>query len=302
MEFDLLTRKQIKNMEVFKKYGKLAMITDYATYLGGKNTSGYGEYYTRQNLMYDYSRETGIRPVAQLPDLNITSRRITYGEYPQTMVDPETAKKLNCAWEGKNLFLTGKNYTYLDKNDKPVKVPEYRYEGNKYACVTDPHGFSRQWFKVEPIVWLIDQETNSMVSKKILVAGVRYNDVLIYPYKLTNIKRYLDEYFANEIYESGISIEEMKEEKSKKKASLIKTRGEILDKLSKASLLQVMIKTDIVVKGVPVTEEMQETLDKAKSLEEKLQNELREINKELNSYDDEVFCEAKVLTKKLPLK
>ena len=301
MEFDLLTRKQLKSMQVFKKYGSPALITDYATYLGGRNISGYGDYYTKQTVMGEHSPKIGIRPVGQLPDdLNITDHRIVYGEYPQSMVDPETEKKLFNAIVGKDIFLTGKNYTYLDKNDNPVKVPEYRYNGKKYACVTKR--LDRTWFNVEPIVWLVDKETNSIVSKKILVAGVRYNDVLIFPYKLTIIKKYLDDYFANEIYESGITIKEKEVERSNKIASLIKTRGEIVDKLSKVSLLQVVIKTDIVVNGVTVTEEMQEVLNKARELDDKLQNELRKINQEINSYNDEVFCEAKVLTKKLPLK
>lgn len=302
MEFNLLTRKQIKNMEVFKKYGKLAMITDYATYLGGKNTSGYGEYYKKQTVMSEYSPEVGIRPATQLLDLNIDSHRITYGEYPQSMVDLETRKNLSNAKEGKDLFLTGKKYTYLDKNDEPVKVPEYRYNGNKYVCVTNQRNSDKQWFNVEPIVWLVDKETNLMVSKKVLVAGVRYNDILVFPYKLTNIKKYLDDYFAKEICESRVAIKDEKLERSIKIANLNKTKSNIIDKLSKASLLQVVIKTDIVVKGVPVTEEMQETLDKAKTLEQQLKKELREINKELNRYEDEIFSESKVLTKKLPLK
>ena len=57
MDFSLLTKRQVNNLQVFKDYGKAASITDYATSLGGKNIDGIGAYYLQKPIICQFTNE-----------------------------------------------------------------------------------------------------------------------------------------------------------------------------------------------------------------------------------------------------
>ena len=325
MEFNLLTKKQVKNMSVFNEQ-KSALITDYATMLGGKNINGYGNYYLKQPFMSfreinyvdhngEYKKinnlstsEFGIRPAVLASELysinnsfEIIDNKLIAGEYPQTKVDEELKKELNKAREGRDIFLTGKYYTSLyGEYEVPEKIAEYRYKGNQYVHIGYCFDESIEWFKVEPIKWLIDAETKLAVSEKILVAGIKYDRLqLINKYNSTSVKKYLDNYFGNELYISGVTKEELEAYDKNKLDYLKKVKSDINDKMLRISLLQVSVKTKIVVNRTGITAEEQEIMDKLTQEENELKDELRKIDLEISDYSNENIIDGKVLTKRI---
>ena len=61
------------------------------------------------------------------------------------------------------------------------------------------------WVEVSPIVWLIDDDAKKLVSKKGLLAGIRYlaNDVRYDgDFSMTEMKVYLDNYMSNDMFQS----------------------------------------------------------------------------------------------------
>ena len=327
MEFNLLTKKQIKNMKLFKDYGVKAEITDYATNLGGKNENGFGAFYLKApsiNLvgtdnklcinsdgMYENNssltqNEIGLRPIVSYIELfedgnvDIINGKILSGEYPQTKVDEELEKELNLAIRGRDIFPTGKTYTALSgMYDVPVRMPEYRYKGNKYVNIN--YYFESGWFKVEPITWLVDMETNMAVSEKILVAGIKYdhNIGLTNTYKKSDIKQYLDNFFARELYISSVSKEEIEKSEENRLKYLKNIKYEITDKILKLELLEVKIKTEIIVHKAPVTEEIQKTLDTIHEQEARLEEQMKQVELEIDDCTNENIVEGKIKVKRI---
>lgn len=176
---------------------------------------------------------------------------ILLGEYPQTVVKECESVKLEEMFKSNYLRLTGKKYTYdsvdiadFDKAFEPANYLEYEYNGNKYVrIISDSKSegktlsdgrtvFSNYayWIKVEPIVYLYDKESDILLSKNILFAGIRFAGKLIDEYKKyitdfnkTEIKYYLDNYFVKEIIPSkNYEIETEKVIKADSSKALIK--------------------------------------------------------------------------------
>ena len=325
MEFNLLTKKQIDNMQLFKDYGKQAMITDYAIALDGKELGNYGYYYLQKkglsilgdqyrnefinnNGEYECSKRIipdnlGIRPVipyselfANETSLDISNGKIIYGEYPQTKVDYELKKKLDYAIEGRDIFTTGKVYTSQSGYYSfPSENIEYRYNGEKFVRV------HYSWFKVEPITWLVDIDTKLAISEKILVAGIKYDDKyeIINHFKKTNIKKYLDKYFANELYISQISLKEIERSEKNRLNYLKQIKYDITDQLLKLELINVKIKTEIFLNKTALSFELQETLDTIKLKEKELEDKIKEVDKKIADCTNEEIYDTKILTKRI---
>ena len=141
------------------------------------------------------------------------------GEYPQTIVDNELANELEkCYKGGKGLRKTGKHYTSIDGNssNKHRKHVEFEYNGKKYirvVCNFDGKGEilsdgtyatkdKTYWVAVEPIKWLVDEESDIAISEKILFSGMpfdlgrkRYSG----DFNNTYIKKFMNKYFSKEI-------------------------------------------------------------------------------------------------------
>lgn len=158
---------------------------------------------------------------------------VEYGEYPQTVVSEVLSKNLESAYSNGTINETGKSYTtdsveYND-NDTPFQARrhiEYEYNGHKYIRIVgyaDCNKYSDggdlilsddrivksgsiYWVKVEPITWLIDESANIALSKKILFAGVQFNNRRNHQgdFDKTDIKQFLDNCFSKEIVSDRI--------------------------------------------------------------------------------------------------
>ena len=61
------------------------------------------------------------------------------------------------------------------------------------------------WIKVSPIEWLIDYDTKTVISKKILIAGIQFNQRFgKFSYDNSFIYKYLNEIFVKDIIPSKI--------------------------------------------------------------------------------------------------
>ena len=152
-----------------------------------------------------------------LLDINI----VTFGEYPQMIANRDDALLLDEAYKQGNLKTTGKKYYYcMNCSDNVVEYPEYEANGKKYVHVAPTKEFIYQknyhgnielsdgtsvnendeyWIEVQPITWLVDKTSNIALSEKILFAGVAFNNAAIDDFSLTNIKKFMDNYFSQDI-------------------------------------------------------------------------------------------------------
>lgn len=187
-----------------------------------------------KSVLSNIRRNCGVRPVLlwdllKDPRVREPIHEIKYGEYPQTIVDDFTMIKLESIYQNNELEETGKKYTVDNSHNinsnaifMPKDIIEYYYNGHKYirfkTCNIDYCGNrlsngriirenSVYWVKVEPIEWIVDFKTGLMLSKKILLAGIQYNN---YKKSNTNFKEsdiynYLNKYFSKEIITSNFS-------------------------------------------------------------------------------------------------
>ena len=150
-------------------------------------------------------------------------RVVEYGEYPQTIANKRTSKKLESLYESGSLRPTGKDYTFdsvhPENKESPFKAisyPEYELDGKRYIRVLS--SLSRYaeeeflsngekvingreyWVQVEPIKWLVDPK-GTMVAQKSLFAGIQFDTKKKYDgdFSKTFMKHYLDNYFAKEM-------------------------------------------------------------------------------------------------------
>ncbi len=159
--------------------------------------------------------------------IEINDDEVLFGEYPQMIASSNVSKRLELLYELKdeNLKITGKKYTtdsYSDiparHNDQKAFEPrehiEYGYKGEKYIRFvadedsnivlsdgTKVKANEAYWIKVEPIVWLIDKEKDTVISKKTLLSGLNFIDKNSYSgdYQNTPIKRFMDNYLSKDI-------------------------------------------------------------------------------------------------------
>ena len=178
-----------------------------------------------------------------------------YGEYPQTLVDSKTQNKLEKIYLLEQLKKeeyrikmkkTGKVYTFdslpaspvnFDKPIRPICYDELVYNNQKYIRLWE-NCDRYLWIKVEPITWLIDEKTGILISKKILLSGIRFADRKsdTSDFSKSDIKYYLDNFMKYEIL-SHDSIEFVN--KSLREIAKKKTKLEILrEELLKASSLE----------------------------------------------------------------
>ncbi len=174
-------------------------------------------------------RDEGIRPVLKSSKVfnEVYSKRklgennvyeVEYGEYPQTLADKTDQIKLEKIYlleqlkkeeYRKKMKKTGKVYTFdslsaapqnWNREIKPISYDEFSYKNQKYIRIWE-NCDRYLWIKVEPITWLIDEETKSLVSKKILLSGIRFapKSSENIDFEKTDMKYYLDNFMAYEI-------------------------------------------------------------------------------------------------------
>ena len=181
-------------------------------------------------IQSNLGRNSGIRPVLLWDLLAVGSlvKEIEYGEYPQTIVDDFEFIKLEMLFNSNDLDITGKNYTVdyaHSRNSSSIFMPkqliEYSYQGYKYIRFqTDSIDYngtilstgrmikpnSIYWVKVEPIEWIVDFSKGLMLSKKILLAGIQFNnyDKTNTIFEESDMYNYLNTIFVKDIVPSEI--------------------------------------------------------------------------------------------------
>ena len=152
------------------------------------------------------------------------TEEVEYGEYPQNAADSIMQEILESEYQKKKLNSTGKDYTFdsTDVDDcdigfSPITYKEYEYQGKKYIRIKAnsypestfilSNGIEYEdgdyvWVEVSPVKWLIDDKTETLISKKSLVSGIRFLDGK-YDYngdfKRTEMKEYLDKYMLRDL-------------------------------------------------------------------------------------------------------
>ncbi len=146
---------------------------------------------------------------------------ITYGEYPQYTVSTSLEEKLEQAYLSGTLKKTGKIYTtdsrVSNDHDTPFKAlehDEYEYKGKRYVRVgyknirsyTLSNGKQYDngdnvWIEVSPLKWYFDNDMKIMISKNLIISGIRYDDGYIYydKFKKTEMYKFLNTYFIKDM-------------------------------------------------------------------------------------------------------
>ena len=180
-EDDYITEET--RLDVFKKIGTKAPLTDFAFLLGA--SSSYDEYYKNEKDLKNrigsywtvtndededviicdtyYSepnrRTIGARPVCNYLDIkNLASNKqmidgvfeVEYGEYPQYVASKTLQRKLNKEYKNNRLTKTGKRYTVDSQNQEAysssfegIDFEEYLYKNKKYVRVKDNSRYLR---------------------------------------------------------------------------------------------------------------------------------------------------------------
>ncbi|MBO7332476.1 MAG: hypothetical protein J6U64_02290, partial [Alphaproteobacteria bacterium] len=180
-----------------------------------------------------FRRDIGARPVLDPSEVSKISlkekgfingcRVVEWGEYPQSITDEYTNKRLEELYSSSSLCSTGKNYTFDGVHPWQIappfeaeSYPEYKLDDKRYIRIipkgvtggagvfpTTGERFEKKpyWVQVEPVEWLMDDPTGIMVAKKCLFAGIQFNPEKIYRADLSTsfMQVYLDTYFSKEI-------------------------------------------------------------------------------------------------------
>lgn len=139
---------------------------------------------------------------------------VSIGEYPQTVVNEIEERFLEMLYQSNRILKTGKeyitDYPRLNTNSNSVFMPfehiEYTYNGNKYIRFTTTYSYcinnilsdgrkikpnTVYWIKVEPMELIVDLYNKIVIPKKLLLAGIRYDD----PFYFTSIDDFLNQYY-----------------------------------------------------------------------------------------------------------
>ena len=227
----LLSVSEYLNTKYFSSADRYCKVTDYAIANGtykysGGTKDGNGYYYTRSPYDYNgisacsvdqdgyiysndyvYSSGRGVRAAlwisleeqkAQTPVWDKESNTITYGEYPQTVVDDEEIinelNKLTITNSKGYYEYNGEQYAKIDANPFASSIT---YSNNKTAT----SGYT--YFIVEPIIWTIlktDGDKLLVVSNVILDVH-RYDDNSN-NYKESEIRAWLNNEFLNKAFDN----------------------------------------------------------------------------------------------------
>ncbi len=153
---------------------------------------------------------------------------VEYGYYPQEAADKNMQEILEELYKKASISKTGKSYTTdsrkcrdTDKRFLAKKHEEYEYDGKRYVRVEansshDGYKFKLSneeyydngdyvWVEVSPVKWWVEEKAKIMITEKIIFAGVQFNDennYHIWNFEGTNIKKFMDDYFAKDLLQS----------------------------------------------------------------------------------------------------
>ena len=204
---------------------------------------------------YRYRRNGAVRPAllssfifSQISPNRVRgyngTEEVEYGEYPQYAPDSDVQRRLENEYKNGNLRQTGRNYTFdkteyddYDQYFQPVTYEEYDYNGKRYIRIRANSDYGSNsfklsngesyrngdyvWVEVSPVKWLIDDKTQTLVSKRGLLAGIRfhtkdrsYNG----DFSTTDMKEYLDKHMLRDLTQTATftRVEDMTPEEKKK--------------------------------------------------------------------------------------
>ncbi len=171
-----------------------------------------------------------------------------YGMYPQQVAKDDVIKELEKVFLNNTLKKTGNKYSFrpsysLNRNTfnldyDAYNYDEYEYEGKRYIrFITSfkcdytseelsnnryPSSYDVIWLEVQPIKWLIDKQNDIALSEKILFSGVPFHDAKgLYSFENSDIKRFMDDFFAKEILTGVYAKKEKSQNVSKVKVTKI---------------------------------------------------------------------------------
>lgn len=203
---------------------------------------------------YGYVRNGAVRPAllssfifSQISPNRVRgyngTEEVEYGEYPQYAPDSDVQRRLENEYKNGNLRQTGRNYTFdkteyddYDQYFQPVTYEEYDYNGKRYIRIRANSDYGSNsfklsngesyrngdyvWVEVSPVKWLIDDKTQTLVSKRGILAGIRfhtkdrsYNG----DFSTTDMKEYLDKHMLRDLTQTATftRVEDMTPEEKK---------------------------------------------------------------------------------------
>ena len=234
----------------------------------------------RRDWKYVDLRIGGARPALPYSSISAISsngvrgsngiKEIEYGEYPQTIVTETLSQELENLYNNNILKTTGKNYTtdsvkYDEHNEKfNARIhTEYEYNGSKYIRLVGDYNCDSEtlsdgimvkkgqpyWVKVEPITWLIDEKANIALAKKILFAGVQFKNTRDYDgdFSMTDIKQFMDRYFAKEITAREIYVKPKENGQTKDNSRKQNPYGFNFENVSEEDIIRGAVESKIAV-------------------------------------------------------
>ncbi len=130
-------------------------------------------------------------------------KRVTYGEYPQyKVIDDKLNDKLNNLFRKNSLFKTGKSFSLIF-NGNLKSYDEYELEGYKYIYFSP----SSDWIRVDPVEWIVNEKTCSLISTMGLLSGVQFDNKNGYYGKFedTNMYKFLNETMLPDLLQNRVS-------------------------------------------------------------------------------------------------
>ncbi len=201
---------------------------NHTNYIMTNNKGGEGSF------TWTSDREMGILPVL-VPSLSLWKQllkskieidsnryQVSFLEYPQEAVKEQEQAFLKEKLTSNKLLPTGKVYTFDSVHWENRHLPfiglaykEYIYENQKYIYVNTfqnytillstnnvSHFGENLFVKVEPVLWWMDMEKERLISSKVLLGGIpfqecgkKYNG----NFSDTFLKKYLDTYMKKEL-------------------------------------------------------------------------------------------------------
>lgn len=281
-KFTVLRLDQITGpeaLDVIKKYGTEALVTDYAVMRGVEDFVLRGKYFAEHRREPNgtllnkecceywtstrvdgtiskcyafgkldaipeaaWSDDNGIRLVVPLEvikdQITGTSKIkgeggevtvVTYGEYPQEVLEPDARSKMNEIYNEGKVKPTGKKFSALgyrtemfyDGNERHFErdeYPEYEYKGEKFVLGKAAYfhnGESRMfWAKVKPIEWIVDEKTGLAITKDCIVGGIPVSRKGVYlgNFEKTLVQDFIDNYMIDDFIPSKVEVRRMVEE------------------------------------------------------------------------------------------
>lgn len=155
------------------------------------------------------------------------TEEVEYGEYPQNAADSRMQNILESEYN-RGMNKTGRSYTFdsvkyddYDTGFKPVTYEEYEYQGKEYIRIKANSNFNGVkfklsngikyrdgdyvWVEVLPVKWLIDDNTETLISKYGLVSGIKFLEKYTAyrgDFSKTGLKIYLDKHMMHDLFQN----------------------------------------------------------------------------------------------------